>query len=459
MADSILTLDGVRVDSAPVFMPDCNFPVTDWANCCYRDDFVNNFPIHVGHWSKNTKAPAIIGKKFKVKTPAASTDDCELSIATVSTEMESCELVAPNMVDLALKTPDIKLTDLEEEFCRRRNILRGQLCVFNADGSLNPGNPWTFDFVKFAMTSVYSTLINELMRVAVEGDSANANPIFSPNEFDGFFTQLMGGWDQGSATPCPDTFNKATIIDWAALTGTTGCASPDSRTIAGQSITIYGKTYQVPEGYNLAQFIDELWIPRIEKEANCVGGVTAWDMIVSEGFPTCFLKSTACMQPCNTCANFFSDPNLRDKYAMAQTSKVAEFLSGRRLPMMESSYVNDGDIWLGPRSVGGRPTYGLFVDDMDRFFGNYRYANGDGYGQYDGTYDPFGIMPANELRNNLEDRSVYWTLQRRGICVRGIMMMRAGVLTCSRNLFVKFTNVCCPSMINKCDTPQIEIVA
>ncbi len=89
MADSILTLDGVRVDSAPVFMPDCSFPVTDWANCCYRDDFVNNFPIHVGHWSKNTKAPAIIGKKFKVKTPAASTDDCELSIATVSTEMET----------------------------------------------------------------------------------------------------------------------------------------------------------------------------------------------------------------------------------------------------------------------------------------------------------------------------------------------------------------------------------
>lgn len=463
MSDTLLTIDGLAIDSAPVFLNDCVFPITDFANCCQRDDVLDNLPIRIGHWAKDTKAPAISKRTVKVKTPAASADDCFPALPKITMELESCELKAPNQVDIGAQTGDLNYRDLVDDFCYRRKVLPQQICLFDQNGNLAPGDMVSQAFLLEAMQVVFETIASEVGRVALVGDSAVANPIFQPNEFDGFYTQLIGGWDPSTGTPCPDVYNKAVEIDWAVLTGNAN-AGPDTVTIAGQTVTIGAKTYNVPVGLNLANFLDQIWIDKVEQMLNCVGGVTSWEMHASLGFRACFLRANACMQPCssNACIER-TDPRVLALYQASITSKFATLLTGRSFPVLESQYVKDNELWFGPRAVGGRPTYGLFFDSMDRFFGrNPVISNGNtGYGNPGVNASPNSLMTmdAATLAARIEDIAAYWTMERtyKGTCVSGMMLMRAGMLSCSRNAWLHVKNIQCPNWIEACDT-QIEVV-
>lgn len=459
MSDSLVKIDGLTIDSNPVFAVDCSFPITDFANCCERDDVLDNLPMHIGHWPKNTKAPAVSKRKVIVKAPVASADDCLPGFPTVSIDLTTCELIAPNMVDIGAKTGDLKYSDLLDDFCTRRRVLPEQICVFDSSGNLAPGNPISQTFILDAMQAVFQTTAREISRVALVGDDANTNYFFQPTEFNGFYTQLKGGWDTG-ASACPSEYNTCTTIDWADLTGSAGDAEPDDRTIAGKTISIFNKTYSVPAGVNLADFLDRLWIDKIEQTLDCVGGVTAWEMHASLGFRACYLRAEACMRPCDTCLNTL-DQRILDLYQASITGKFATLHTGRSFPILESRHVAKNELWFGPRTVGGRPTYGLFFDSMDRYFGRGPKMNSlnEGYGNAGQAASPNTMikMPATELESRIEALTTYWNLQRKGICINGFQMQRAGMLTCSRNAWLHIKNVQCPNFIDVCPNP-IEFV-
>ena len=452
MSDSLLKIDGLSIDSNPVFAVDCSFPITDFANCCERDDVIDNLPIHIGRWPRNTKAPAISKRKVKVKAATASKDDCLPGFPVVSVELDTCELIAPNMVDLGAKTGELKYSDVLDDFCNRRRVLPEQICVFDDNGNLAPGNEISEVFILDAMSVVFQTIAREHARVAMVGDDANTNDIFQPNEFNGFYTQLKGGWDTGS-TACPASYNTCTTIDWADLTGKTD-PEPGDRTVSGKTITAFGKTYSLPVGLNLPDFLDTLWIDKVQQTLDCVGGVTAWEMHAPLGFRACYLRAEACMKPCSTCFDMIDD-RIRSLYQKSVSGKFATLLTGRSFPILESRYVESNELWFGPRTVGGRPTYGLFLDNMDRYFGRGPKINAlnEGYGNPGASISANSLikMPSSELEQRIESITAYWNLIRRGICISGFEMMRAGMLTCSRNAWLRVINVKCPTMIDACD--------
>lgn len=464
MANTI-QIDGINVYSNPVFVTDCSFPIVNWQKSCKMDDVRANLPIHIGFWNHNTVAPALTGVQYEIKkTPTPSGNACLNDLGVVTSKSDLCELIAPNMVLAGLKTPVLDLFQTRDEFCRRRNILSKQWCVFNPDGTLALGNKIAIEFDRYLMSTVYTALINEIYKYAIIGDSANSSVIFKPNEPDGLYTQLKAGWDQSAAYPCPNVWNVATEIDWADMTGKPvgTLASPDDVTVAGKTITVMGVTYQIPVGLNLAQFFDQLWIDRVVADTENVGGASMWELHIPQGQGNCLLKAASCMKPCDKdgCNAFLNDPGLRDRYARNYTQRIIElYPSGYRLPMFESNNLTN-EMWFGPRDVGGRPTYGLFFDDMTRYFTgtlvNGVYAGKEGFGWND-EYDPLGLIPSNMLMSaqpgGLEDRAIYWEMHRTGHCIEGSMLARFAVLVCERHLWLHIKNCVCPTLIQVCADP------
>jgi hypothetical protein len=336
--------------------------------------------------------------------------------------------------------------------------------VFNSDGTLALGNPIAVQFDRYLMTTVYTALINEIFRVAITGDSANASVIFKPTEPDGLYTQLKAGWEQSATSPCPQVWNICTTIDWADLTGKAAgvMASPDDVTVVGKTITVHGKTYAIPAGLNLPAFFEQLWIDRIVQDTAGVGGAGMWELHVPRGQKQCMLQAAGCMKPCSSanCNAFLNDPQLRDRYARNYNNSIVElYPSGRQLPMFESNYLQN-EMWFGPKDVGGRPTYGLFFDDMTRYFTGSLINNAtwgrEGFGWND-DYDPLALIPSDMLRSaqpgGLEDRAIYWSLRRDENCIKGSMMARFALLACERHLWLNIRNITCPTLIDACATP------
>ena len=71
------------------------------------------------------------------------------------------------------------------------------------------------------------------------------------------------------------------------------------------------------------------------------------------------LNTAACMQPCATCGTdspvpAFADPGLRERFIRMMNGSMMELIpSGREIALMQSKYVADNTLWLGPSSIGG----------------------------------------------------------------------------------------------------------
>jgi len=245
MADNIATLDGVEILAAPVLFRDCAFPITDARRYCPPDDVLQNFPIFIGRWEDDMLAPAISSQEITIDASEV-TGPCDTAIVT--TELESCSLVAPNQKKIKLRTDTLDWTKLIAVFCKQRNISMAQLgTVILANGQFDLGNPYTPNFARFAMAAVSKALMRVVSRSILTGD-------FSNNfEVDGLYNQLTNGWaNPQTGTPCDATINTRQTIDWGDLTGAeSGPASPDDVTVEG-TVTLWGNTYDVPAGLNLA---------------------------------------------------------------------------------------------------------------------------------------------------------------------------------------------------------------
>lgn len=475
MPTGVFELDGVSIASDPIFMEDCSFPIAVWNDCCDEsDDVVKNLEMRLGWWSGGAKLPVLHSQKISIKTSTATGGDaCNFVAPIASANSEKCELNAPKMKIISVRTPQWNVMERVDEFCRRRSINgNSQWCVFDQNGNLitynSQGvNQLAIDFEKWNMQVAYTALISEAVRNFIHGDSANSNPVFLEDgkEIDGLYSQLLKGWDNTVGSECPDKWNVATTIDWGALVGK-AVGSPTDKTIAGQTIALpNGSTCPVPEGLNLAEFFERVWLDRIVKQTNCKGGVNAWEMHVPEFMGRCLVEAATCIQPCGNCASFLNDPGLRDRFSSNVNDNIVQlYPSNRRLTLWESTALNGkNEIWFGPRSVGGRPSYVAFWDDMSRYFSGLPQLPGASrYGIAQNGYNPGNLLPKQELVSGkvatLEDRALFWEMKRSGLCLQGQFIGRVGILACNRHLWARFTNVACAGACVDACTPSVSIV-
>ena len=445
MSTTIVDINGADLRTSPIFMRDCHFPITDWVKRCPPDEVVANIPTLIGSWEDGTIAPAITGYTDEIDHTVNAGDDCRLPV--VSTMVDACDLIAPNQQELGAESPQLNWSQLKTDFCKSRNILPGQLCVFNSDGTLNMGDPYVIDFIRFSLEAISRVLGKLITRSSLIGDEAN------PAEFDGMYTQIDNGWDAG-ATPCGAEFNVGQVIDWNALTGGTGCASPSDTTIAGQTVNIWGVDCDIPEGMNLAELLEDLWIEKVSLEwADAFGGVDMWEMHTGYGQAKCMINAAACMQPCSISGEF--DPTLRERFQRLRTNNLVElYPSGITFPVFQTRYVGDNQIRFGPRSIGGRPTYGLFFDNIERYLDMFPagglYGNGRGFlGDGEDFLTP---ITQDFIDFDFENQTIYWDIfKETAKCVIASMLTHVGMLVCSRHLWLRVDNVCCESCVTVCD--------
>lgn len=445
---TIVDVMGVDIRSAPMFARDCAFPITDWVKRCPPDQVVANIPVHLGAWENGTIAPSLTDYEDQVDTTGMDADGCDAPV--VRTTLESCNLIAPDMKEISFQTPKINWRDIRTQFCRQRNILPNQLCVFDNNGNLAVGQPYTIDFIKFALQALARVFAKQITRSIMIGDAANLN------EVDGIYTQIDNGWDAAGADPCNPDLNHGVVIDWNALCGNphgTGCAYPDDKTIAGGTINIWGEIHEVPAGLTLADFFEDLWIDKVNIDwADSRGGVDSWEMHMHWGQAKCFLHNAACMKPCSGCNDF--DTGLRERFANLMNAKMVElYPSHRRFPILETRYVPKNTIRFGPRSIGGRPTYGVFFENIDRYLNTLPDTYGGHMGMPEMTDNV--LVPETEtlLREMFENQTVFWDVNKLSAkCIRALIMAFYGVLVCSRHLWLRIDNVCCPSFVGDCDS-------
>lgn len=450
MAFDMLQIDSVNPLSAPVFAQDCSFPITNWIQYVPPDDVLANMPIRLQSWPDSTTAPQITGVSYAIDTTGVGVDNCDLPVVTA--DMTSCDQVVPNMKFIGVQSPSLNIRDMREDFCRRRRILPSQLCLFNPDGSFAVGEDVALSraWFNFVMNTVVNAHAMQLYHSALVGDDS------ATYEFDGVYTQLEGGWGNVSGNPgnCDTNFNTEAVIDWADLTGNgPNPAPPEAKTVDGATVTIWGTSFDVDADLTLPEVLERYWFDKVQHDwtANR-GGVTQWEMHMPYGMHACIARAASCVQPCapSEVVAYINDADLRDRYArMLNDKAVTLYPSNRRVPVFESNLMPANTIRLGPRSVGGRPTYGLFFDDINRLFtqmGGFDFEGGAGYPT------PMGFFPpasAPDIRTQLESAAIRWNIFRTSeICFRASVLALAGVIVCSRHLWLRVNNVKCTNWLS-----------
>lgn len=452
MSVNVVTLDGVSLQAAGLRARDCAWPITDMMWCILQDEVLRNMPIYIGEWENGTIQPGIVDQTHEIVIPE-NLDVCDSP--TVKTVLEGAEFELPNQKDMSLCSEQLVIRDMVEKACRGRNILPDySKKMFNADGSFRMGEPYTANFMRIALSALTNAPGELLLKSALVGDEANYF------EFDGLYTQIDNGWTTTAPANIADPINLGQVIDWSTLTGVAPLASPDDVTIAGQTVNLWGTVYDVPEGMNLAQFIEDLWIEAVELNfTQRYGGVEMWEMHVPWGQARCFLNTAACMRPC-TCSGddchsiFGMDEDFWARIREYRSRNVATLQpSGTTFPLLQTRYMEPNTIRFGPSMIGGYRTYGLFFRDYNQILDSLAPMRNDLYGQSFGVqweYDPI-IMRRNDiLRNNVEASALYVDITKQSSkCLQVCLEYEAGLLALCRNLWLRIDNVTCNSFV--CD--------
>lgn len=439
MGTTIIGMDGVDVRSAPVLARDCAFPVTDLLKNIPQDQVFDHTPVFHGGWEDGTIAPAFRSVSYTVNLDTNAADACRSPV--VSYAIATCELLAPNMKEISFETPTLTIRDLMAKFCRQRNIAPGRFMPFDNNGNFAVGNPMALDFERFALQGIYDVMGEQLIKSALIGDESNVN------EFDGFYNQLANGWATHGDTPCPSTLNVATTINWGDLCGKSSgvAAYPDDVTVFGKTITVWGTVFSIPAGINLAQFLNDFWIEKVNTEfADRFGSVTLWEMHCKWGQARTFLNTAACMRPCD---GRDDDPAMRERLAEFRRTNIAQlYPSGVSFPLLQSRFVDANTLWFGPRTIGDEITHGLFIDDIDKYLSGRPMRP---YGEFDYGGGDFSLLTNNEWRSAVEGSGLYWSLDKiTAKCFRGTVISYAGMLVSARHLWLKLTNVASPTILS-----------
>ncbi len=445
-----VTIDGVDIRSAAILNRDCAFPITSLRKRCAKDQAFQHFPIWYGGWDDGVSQPAITGVNYTVDTTASAGDACKAPI--VRAALTACELKVPNMKCIKLSTDVLQWKDLVNRYCRQRAISSRGVQIFTSGGQLDFGRPHTLNILKMAMSAVWDVLGLTLVKSALCGDAAELN------EFDGHYTQLREGWQQNTNDPCPDVLNTEQVIDWNDLTGGApgGTASPDKCTVAGKTVTIWGETFEVPEGINLAEFFDDLWIEKIEAEGMCDGMVDLWELHTYPGQMKCIQNTVNCMRPCSACDD---DPDARERLSDFRMNQIIELYPSKiQVPIVQSRCMEKNTMRFGPRMIDGEYTYGLVLDDIDTHLSMLPTNPWNRLELERMEVKEESFLCAEDWRDDIESRAMFWDLfPVSSTCVQGTVQLCAGAITTNRHLWLRVDNVSCASLIGECDT-EITVI-
>lgn len=448
---TVIDVDGVDVRSAPIFNRDCSFPITNLSRRCKRDQAFQAMPIWFGGWEDGVKQPAITAVNYQVDTTSSAGDACKAPVVRAS--LEGCELLVPNMTCLKFSTPVLTWKDLVNRYCRRRNLSNRGIRIFTSDGMLDFEQEHTLNILKLALAAIWDVLGLTLVESTMGGDASELN------HFDGLYTQLANGWQQSTTDPCPALLNTEQAIDWAALCGKDPgeTASPDDCTVAGATVTIWGETFAVPAGINLAEFIDDLWIEKIAAEGVCEGEVEQWELHTAWGQSKCIMNTVNCMRPCATCDD---DPDARDRLSEFRLQQLIELYPSRtRVPVMQSRSMPLNTMRFGPRMIDGEYTYGLIIDDIDKHLSMLPTNPWQRFEWDNEESKMHSFLCSDDWRAEIESRGLFWNLYpTSSTCLQGEVQLCAGLIATNRHLWLRIDNVACASLLNPdCDT-AIEIV-
>ena len=436
---TIVDLDGVQIESAGVMNRDCSFAINDMRPFAPNDDVVRNFPIAIASWEDSTIAPAINSETIVIDHTAQS-DDCDSP--TVSTNLGSCYVTAPNMAEYDLSTAIMELLKLIPEFCKQRNIVPNQQLrsLLNSNGSINMGNPYASHYMRWAYSGIAKALHLWVTDDAVAGDSALAQ-----SRMDGLYTQIDAGWDDaGGGDACTDALNVGQTINWGDLCGTPGGPqSPDSTTVAGKTVTLWGASYDVPVGMNLAELLDWMWFTKVRRNFTSLYGDVLFEAHMPFGAADTLAQTVACIQPCSVSGDF--DLALRERLEGFIRNRLVRFHPhGEVMPLMESRYIAANTMRIGPRTIGGNPTYGLFFKNMNQYW-NELYPFGETYG------GGFGLNINEPLLSQVQSTLAIEALDELAFhydfnkishkCVTYSALAKVGVLAVSRHLWLNITHV------------------
>lgn len=435
-----INLDGVALAnaSAPLLFQKCRFPIFDLRRYRQPDEVVANMPTFIGGWAPGTIAPALDSQVVDIDTQTNVSDACRFPIVSVA--LTGCSWIAPDQQTIGLESEEINWEQLITRYCTVANIADprriGQ--IFNADGTLHTGNPYTLNIVRFAAALLREAQGIMLTTSALVGDAANTN------QFDGLYAQIDNGWEETDGGACDATLNVGNVVNWDLLTGGdgSGAASPDATTVA-TTVTLWGQQFDVPAGWTLGDF---LAMYADAAQANYGRGNTIdWEMHAPNGWRMAVLKALTCIQICNN-TTFLSD-RLIDRYERLVSGRIAELFGyGLTFPVLETGHMASGTLRFGPREIGDLPTYGLvfrnIVEVLQQLFplGNALY--GSGQGPVPGGDEPLLAMTRDQIANRFESLALHWDFQKvSAICVRISALLKAGLLATDRHLWLKITNV------------------
>lgn len=450
MATSIVQFDGADIRSASRLLADCSTPLLDWRRRCMSDQVVANFPMVIGDWNDGTAVPGLVDTTVNIDTTDVVDADCDA--ATVDVSHTSCEMVLPSMAEIALRTKPLKLKEWKSRFCRMRNIAPEKFSPFNRDGSLDTGEPINIDFMMYALTGLSRATGQLAYETALTGDSSN------PYQADGLYTQIDNGWTQSGDAACDDSINIGSIVDWGALTGAVEGedASPDATTIPGQTITLAGDEFEIAEGMNMVQVLEDIITPWVKEQTEAYGGLDAYEAHVGKGKGKSLISSAACMQPCSTCGTSscveHEDSGLRERFAENRRSAtMVLYPSGLRIPILETKKMPENQVRFGPRVVGGINTYAMFWAPLDELF---PLLPENEFGSPEGGEEQISIAPNGYVDlGNLDASVMMWTVTQQNLrCFNAELMAMYGVLASWRHLWVRFDRVATCGISAPCPT-------
>lgn len=436
-----ILLDGVALQnaSAPVLFQECRFPIMDLRRYQQPDEVVANMPTFIGEWANGTIAPAIASQLLNTDTVVNAADACRFPVVEVL--WTSCAWIAPNQKLLGLETEQINWAQLIDQYCTVANIADpdriGQ--IFNRDGTLVTGNPYTLNIVRTAMNTMLETMGLTFTQAAMVGDYANVN------QFDGLYNQIDFGWEN-SDDECADELNHGNVIDWAELTDSaTATASPDATVGEDKTVNLWGTVFAVPEGWNLADFLAFFMDGAGANYGR--GKPINWEMHVPNGWRMAVLKALSCIQLCNLTSYPVTDA-LIARYERLVSGKIAELFGyGKTFPIFETAYLAPNSLRFGPRDLDGLPTYGMVFKNIVNLLrsldplGQALYGSGSGRPPTGGK-EPLLATTRSQIINRFEANTIHWDFQKiTAICVRAAMMLKAGVLATDRHLWLEIKNV------------------
>ena len=221
--------------------------------------------------------------------------------------------------------------------------------------------------------------------------------------------------------------------------------------MAGKTVTIWGETFAIPEGINLAEFLDDLWIEKIDAEGMCEGMVDMWEMHVYPGQAKCIQNTVNCMKPCTSCDD---DPESRERLSDFRKNQMIELYPSRiPVPIIQSRSMTQNTMRFGPRMIDGEYTYGLVLDDIDKHLSMLPVNPWNRLETNHMEQKESSFLCAEDWRDDIEEKAMFWDLYPvSSTCVQGSVQLCAGMIVTNRHLWLRIDNVGCSSLIGDCDT-------